>query len=407
MDSITTATSGRVKPFGFKPRTEYVYIKGLNKEEQKKLLKKFLKNNNLSFNDKTKNANVFDEKFHYKYILPHVVKYYQKMEEQVPELLKAYHPNYKIFTYQGHNIMRTEKFGKSLDNDYRKSSSDETIKKIMRQFLDKGFYHGDLYTEPKFNYSNVLKDDYGNIKLIDFGLVEIEKNTNKNFQTLFRESEMRQLKKEKDRTRDDVKLPPPTPARRNSRPINRQNLLPSRNLNKRRINQQNFNIKTIFKVDMSCDGCSNAIGRILKRINGVTKFNINKKKTSVEVFYNKDIVTEQEILSELKRWGAAAGKNVEIFKENQNFNTPFQILRPYLNQTNSAFNSPSNSPPNSPSNSPPNSPSNFSFNRLNFNSPSNFSFNRLNFNSPPNSPNKKQKFSEGRLNKITLKVHKL
>ena len=31
MDSITTATSGRVKPFGFKPCTEYVYIKGLNK----------------------------------------------------------------------------------------------------------------------------------------------------------------------------------------------------------------------------------------------------------------------------------------------------------------------------------------------------------------------------------------
>ena len=72
-----------------------------------------------------------------------------------------------------------------------------------------------------------------------------------------------------DRTK--VSVPPPTPARRRkSTPINRQNLQSSRNLNLRRINQQNFNIKkTIFKVDMSCNGCSNAIKRILRKINGL------------------------------------------------------------------------------------------------------------------------------------------
>ena len=121
---------------------------------------------------------------------------------------------------------------------------------------------------------------------------------------------------------------------------------------------------------MSCNGCSNAIKRILRKINGVTIFDINNEKTLVTVFHNKDIVTEQLILNTLKKWGTASGKNVEIFQEKQNLNTPSQITSRQFSME-------------SPSNSPPNSPSNFS------------------------SPYKKQRFSEGRLNKITLKVHKL
>jgi hypothetical protein len=212
----------------FQIPTEYKDIEGLNKEKQKLILINFLTKNNLkfSFNEDTKNANASNDNYHYKYILPHVAKYYQKMEEKVPELLKAYHPNYNIITYQGHNIMRTDKFGESLNNKSvsEKNSFLPRIKEIMKQFLQNSFYHGDLYTDPKFNYSNVLIDKNGHIKLIDFGLVEIEKNTNKDFQTLFEESEENQLEKEKDRTRDDVKVVPPTPARRKVTTKYRRNL---------------------------------------------------------------------------------------------------------------------------------------------------------------------------------------
>ena len=93
-----------------------------------------------------------------------------------------------------------------------KLSSKYTINEIMKQFLREGFYHGDLYTTPKFNYSNVLISG-GQIKLIDFGLVEIEKNDKKPFQTLFEEAEQKQLQKEIEKSSGgNESMPPPTPA---------------------------------------------------------------------------------------------------------------------------------------------------------------------------------------------------
>ena len=208
----------RPKPTGFIPNTEYIDITGLDKNNQIALLKKFFNNNNLVFNKITKNANLFYNNFHYKYILPHVAEYYKKMErnQKVKSLLDMFHPKYKIIKYEGHHIMESEKFGESLNDkdEQLKLSSKYTINEIMKQFLREGFYHGDLYTIPKFNYSNVLISG-GQIKLIDFGLVEIEKNDKKPFQTLFEEAEQKQLQKEIERSSGgNESMPPPTPARK-------------------------------------------------------------------------------------------------------------------------------------------------------------------------------------------------
>ena len=206
----------RPKPTGFIPNTEYIDITGLDKNNQIALLKKFFNNNNLVFNKTTKNANLFYNNFHYKYILPHVAEYYQKMErnQKVKSLLNMFHPKYEIIKYEGHHIMKSEKFGESLNDkdEQLKLSSKYTINEIMKQFLREGFYHGDLYTTPKFNYSNVLISG-GQIKLIDFGLVEIEKNDKKPFQTLFEEAEQKQRQKEIEKSSGgNESMPPPTPA---------------------------------------------------------------------------------------------------------------------------------------------------------------------------------------------------
>jgi serine/threonine protein kinase len=134
--------------------------------------------------------------------------------QKVKSLLDRFHPKYKIIKYDGHHIMKSEKFGESLNykEEQLKLSSQYTIHGIMKQFLSEGFYHGDLYTQPKFNYSNVLISD-DKIKLIDFGLVEIERNDTKTYQTLFEEAEKKQLQKEIERSSgENVAVPPPTPA---------------------------------------------------------------------------------------------------------------------------------------------------------------------------------------------------
>lgn len=188
-------------------------IKGLPQEKQILLLKKFLNDNSLNFTrDVTNNANIIYKGHHYKYILPHVVEYYNKMEQNINDLLNKYHPKYRIFKVGEHFIMQSEIFGESLNNKNEKIKlqAKAKIKNIMKEFLDRGFYHGDLLTS-KINYGNVLESN-GEIKLIDFGLLSIEKDASKEKSILIAESEARQLQIERDKV--SKQLVPPTPFKR-------------------------------------------------------------------------------------------------------------------------------------------------------------------------------------------------
>jgi tRNA A-37 threonylcarbamoyl transferase component Bud32 len=191
---------------------EFEEIKGLSQEEQILLLKKFLNDNSLNFTrDVTNNANIIYKGYHYKYILPHVEEYYKKMEQNINDLLNEYHPKYKFFKVGEHFIMQSEIFGASLNNKNQniKLQANPKIKKIMKEFLDRGFYHGDLLTS-KINYGNVLESN-GKIKLIDFGLLSIAKDASKKKSILIAESEARQLQIERKKNMVSEPLVPPTP----------------------------------------------------------------------------------------------------------------------------------------------------------------------------------------------------
>lgn len=66
----------------------------------------------------------------------------------------------------------------------------------------------------------------------------------------------------------------------------------------------------VYNVGMSCGGCSNAINRILKKIDGVTEVDANVDTKVVRVTCRDDV--ESETLTEaLNKWATAANKTVE------------------------------------------------------------------------------------------------
>ena len=97
--------------------------------------------------------------------------------------------------------------------------------------------------------------------------------------------------------------------------------------------------RSVFKVDVTCDGCANAVKRILNRMNGVTKVDIEEMYVRVD---HTDAVTKENIKEELVRWSDAAGRgkvtsivqeeeavtdSVEITEEDANsFESYLQLL---------------------------------------------------------------------------------
>ena len=63
--------------------------------------------------------------------------------------------------------------------------------------------------------------------------------------------------------------------------------------------------RSIFKVDVTCDGCANAVKRILNRMDGVTNVDIEEMYVRVD---HTDAVTKENIKEELVRWSDAAGQ---------------------------------------------------------------------------------------------------
>jgi copper chaperone len=66
-----------------------------------------------------------------------------------------------------------------------------------------------------------------------------------------------------------------------------------------------------FKVQMSCGGCSGAVTRILKKIEGVAEVAADLETQGVKV-QCEDGVDPQALLAALEKWAAASNKTVEL-----------------------------------------------------------------------------------------------
>ena len=66
-----------------------------------------------------------------------------------------------------------------------------------------------------------------------------------------------------------------------------------------------------FKVQMSCGGCSGAVTRILKKIEGVSDVAADLETQEVKV-QCEDGVDPQAMLTALEKWAAASNKTVEL-----------------------------------------------------------------------------------------------
>ncbi len=66
---------------------------------------------------------------------------------------------------------------------------------------------------------------------------------------------------------------------------------------------------TTFSVSMTCNGCVNAVKRILGKMEGVTDIKTDVDAKVVEVTGSAD---PQTMLQALKKWGDAAGKTVAL-----------------------------------------------------------------------------------------------
>mmetsp|Transcript_77632 Transcript_77632/g.201898 ORF Transcript_77632/g.201898 Transcript_77632/m.201898 type:complete len:80 (+) Transcript_77632:122-361(+) len=65
-----------------------------------------------------------------------------------------------------------------------------------------------------------------------------------------------------------------------------------------------------FSVGMTCSGCSGAIERILKKLDGVAEINCDLDKKEVVVKFDKAKVTPQDMHDKMKKWAENAGKEL-------------------------------------------------------------------------------------------------
>ena len=64
-----------------------------------------------------------------------------------------------------------------------------------------------------------------------------------------------------------------------------------------------------FRVGMTCEGCSNAIKRVLGKLEGVSSIETNVAEKLVVV--RGPGAGEARVVEALRKWGAAANKTVE------------------------------------------------------------------------------------------------
>lgn len=66
-----------------------------------------------------------------------------------------------------------------------------------------------------------------------------------------------------------------------------------------------------FRVGMTCNGCVNAVTRVLGKVPGVEKVEPDLEKKYVKVTGSDDTNTD-DCVAALKKWSAASGKVVEL-----------------------------------------------------------------------------------------------
>jgi len=69
--------------------------------------------------------------------------------------------------------------------------------------------------------------------------------------------------------------------------------------------------ETKFDIGMTCDGCANAVKRVLKKIDGVTDIVTDVEAKSAVVTHD-DSVEPQFMLEKLQKWSNASGKSVAL-----------------------------------------------------------------------------------------------
>ena len=67
----------------------------------------------------------------------------------------------------------------------------------------------------------------------------------------------------------------------------------------------------LFKVGMTCGGCSGAVTRILSKIEGVDNVETNLETKDVKITCN-DNLSETILLESLQNWSKSSGKSVEL-----------------------------------------------------------------------------------------------
>ena len=66
----------------------------------------------------------------------------------------------------------------------------------------------------------------------------------------------------------------------------------------------------IFKVGMTCGGCSGAVSKILSKIDGVNEVDANVDTKLVKVVCQDD-VDDNTLMTALTKWSQVSGKSVE------------------------------------------------------------------------------------------------
>lgn len=66
-----------------------------------------------------------------------------------------------------------------------------------------------------------------------------------------------------------------------------------------------------LRAEMTCEGCSNAITRILKKVEGIKEVNCSIPEQEVTV-YATEQVDPSQVLQKLTTWAEASGKQVSL-----------------------------------------------------------------------------------------------
>ncbi|KAL7439470.1 hypothetical protein ACHAXM_007084 [Skeletonema potamos] len=69
--------------------------------------------------------------------------------------------------------------------------------------------------------------------------------------------------------------------------------------------------ETRFDVGMTCEGCANAVKKILGKLEGVSDIQTNVDAKSVVVLHDES-VSKEVMLEKLQKWSAASGKSVAL-----------------------------------------------------------------------------------------------